>query len=380
MADVVDAIATPLEPRPRPTRQQIKRWRRHLAEERTEAQTYRNLAAREEGEIREFMLELADAEKRHEKHWLTLLGEHAEPAPRPRLYSRMLAGLAGRFGSVFTLALVQRSEQRSDYETDADATEQMVADERIHGEVVRTIATASRNKIAGNFRAAIFGANDGLVSNLALILGVAGAGMGNGWVLTTGIAGLLAGSLSMAAGEWISVSSARELIQASTPEPLNPRSVKQLDVQENELVLLFRARGETSEEAHAHARAIFESVGPPGEDTGTVALELIAPQGVAAKDDSAENLGRPFQVALASFFFFAIGAVIPLVPYVFGMSGYAAILVSLAIVGVALLMTGGLVGIMSGRAPWLGALRQLAIGLTAAGITFALGNLFGTVA
>ena len=85
MADVVDAITTPLEPRPRPTRQQIKRWRRHLAEERIEAQTYRNLAAREEGEIREFMLELADAEKRHEKHWLTLLGEHAEPAPRPRL-------------------------------------------------------------------------------------------------------------------------------------------------------------------------------------------------------------------------------------------------------------------------------------------------------
>lgn len=96
----------------------------------------------------------------------------------------------------------------------------MVADERIHGEVVRTIATASRNKIAGNFRAAIFGANDGLVSNLALILGVAGAGMGNGCI-TTGIAGLLAGSLSMAAGEWISVSSARELIQASTPSRSN---------------------------------------------------------------------------------------------------------------------------------------------------------------
>ena len=184
----------------------------------------------------------------------------------------------------------------------------------------------------------------------------------------------------MAAGEWISVSSARELIQASTPEPLNPRSVKQLDVQENELVLLFRARGESAEDAQTHARAIFASVGPPDEDTGTVALELITPQGATSKEDSAENLGRPFQVALASFFFFAIGAVIPLVPYVFGMSGYAAILVSLAIVGVALLMTGGLVGIMSGRAPWLGALRQLAIGLTAAGITFALGNLFGTVA
>ena len=151
MADVLDAITTPQEPRPRPTRQQVKRWRRHLAEERIEAQTYRNLAAREDGEVREFMLELADAEKRHEKHWLTLLGEHAEPAPRPRFYSRMLAHLAGRFGSVFTLALVQRSEQRSDYETDADATKQMVADERIHGEVVRTIATASRTRLRVTF-------------------------------------------------------------------------------------------------------------------------------------------------------------------------------------------------------------------------------------
>ncbi len=364
----------------KPTPQQIKRWRRYLAEERIEAQTYRNLARREKGEARDFLLELADAEKRHEQHWLDLLGPHAEPPPKPGFQSRMLATLAGRFGSVFTLALVQRSEQRSEYDQDIDASEQMAADEQIHGEIVRSIATASRNRIAGNFRAAIFGVNDGLVSNLALILGVAGAGMAPGWVLTTGIAGLLAGSLSMAAGEWISVSSARELLDASTPQPLTPRSVKKLDVDENELALLFRARGETEEEAHAHARAIFDSVGPADTDTGTIAFELIAAPTENTQDQIAENIGNPFQVAAASFVFFALGALIPLIPYIFGMADLPAVLVALGVVGLALMLTGGLVGVMSGKTPWFAAIRQVAIGFVAAGITYVLGNLFGTVA
>lgn len=361
-----------------PTPQQIKRWRRHLADERIEAQTYRNLAKREDGQSREVMLELAAAEKRHEQHWLNLLGDHAEPPPRPRLSARALAMLAGRFGSVFTLALVQRSEQRSDYATDADATGQMAADEEIHSEVIRSVATASRNKIAGNFRAAIFGVNDGLVSNLALILGVAGAGMGSGWVMTTGFAGLLAGSLSMAAGEWISVSSARELLDASTPKPLSPSEVKQLDVNENELALLFRTRGEDPEAAQAHARAVFESVAPADVDTGTIALDLMSTTGGEGQDQIAENIGHPLQVAMASFVFFALGAFIPLIPYLFGMAGVGAMLVALGIVGFALLITGGLVGIMSGRTPWIGALRQVAIGFAAAGATFLLGKLFGT--
>ena len=172
-----------------------------MAEERIEAQTYRNLASREEGEAARIMLALADAEGRHERHWEDLLGEKAYPPPKPRLSSRVLALLARRFGSVFALALIQRSELRNPYEEDRDALKSMAADERVHGEVVRSLAAASRARMAGNFRAIIFGMNDGLISNLALILGVAGAGMGAGWVITTGIAGLLAGSLSMAAGE-----------------------------------------------------------------------------------------------------------------------------------------------------------------------------------
>lgn len=363
-----------------PTRRQVARWRRYLAEERIEAQTYRNLARSETGQQQEIMLRLAEAEQRHEEHWLTLLGDDAYPTPRPRLYSRLLSALAGRFGSVFTLALVQRFEQRNEYANETDATEQMAVDEQVHGEVVRSLAAASRARMAGNFRAAIFGANDGLISNLALILGVAGAGMGSGWVVTTGVAGLLAGSLSMAAGEWISVSSARELLEASTPAPLPPRSLSKLDVKQNELALLFEARGETKEEASLHAEAVFQEINPAAAGSVSVSgpdtIEFVV-DGTSLPPSGAEEIGNPFQVALSSFLSFAVGALIPLMPYLFGMGGAAAAVVSTLIVGLVLVGTGGVVGLLSGRAPWVSALRQLAIGYAAAGLTFGLGSLLG---
>nr|WP_072344976.1 SOS response-associated peptidase family protein [Actinomyces urinae] len=156
------------------------------------AQTYLNLAQRRTGEEAAILQALADAETRHIEHWTSLLGEHAHPAPKPTLYSRILARFAATFGSIFILALAQRAEQRQSYDVDQDATDAMAADEHIHGEVVRGLAARSRARIAGTFRAAVFGANDGLVSNLALILGIAATGVPNSMVITTGIAGLLA--------------------------------------------------------------------------------------------------------------------------------------------------------------------------------------------
>lgn len=365
------------------TPKQIRRWRRYLAEERIEAATYKNLAKRETGEQQQILLELAEAERRHEQHWLALLGKHSYPPPKPRLSSRMLATLAGRFGSVFTLALAQRSEQRTSYDDEADATSQMAADEHIHGEIVRSLATASREKIAGNFRAAVFGINDGLISNLALILGVAGAGMDASWILATGISGLLAGSLSMAAGEWVSVSGQRELLEASTPDPEAEKLVTNLDVNANELALLFRARGESAEDAKRHAEAIFESLGPTDTDSKMMALQVqIAGPGGGPSTSSvtaAEAVGKPLPVAFSSFLAFGIGALIPLLPYIFGVVGVGALVLSAVVVGIALLVTGGLVGVLSGKAPWRGALRQLLIGTGAATVTFLLGTLVGGV-
>jgi VIT1/CCC1 family predicted Fe2+/Mn2+ transporter len=154
---------------------------------------------------------------------------------------------------VFTLALMQNAETRSPYADDPDATDQMDADEAIHAEVVRSLATRSRARMSGTFRAAVFGANDGLVSNLALVLGVGATGVPAGYVLATGISGLLAGALSMAAGEYVSVSSQRELLRASTPNPDTDRKIPALDVNENELALVYRARGLDPDEAKRKA-------------------------------------------------------------------------------------------------------------------------------
>lgn len=344
----------------------IRRWRSYLADERAEAATYRDLASRREGEEREILLALADAEGRHENHWRALLGDKAEPLPPLPLRTRVLGWFARRFGSVFVLALVQRAETRSVYANERDATPRMVADERIHAEVVRTLASRGRAKLAGSFRAAVFGVNDGLVSNLALVLGIGATGVSTGVILATGFAGLLAGALSMGAGEYVSVRSQRELLEASTPDPLSRTVYPHLDIDHNELALVYRARGESPEEARVHAERAIRSYRP----------DTVQPRHL---DTSFEEIGSPWGAATSSFFLFALGAIIPVLPYLFGASGVTAVLVSAGLVGVALLLTGATVGVLSGGHPMLRALRQLAIGWGAAAVTYLVGLAFGTV-
>ena len=256
-----------------PSREQIKRWRKHLAEERMEARTYRDLSERRTGEERAVLLQLEEAERRHEEYWLARLGEHALPAPKPPLRTRAASVLAHLFGTIFILAMAQRAEQRSARDVDDDVPTHMQADEQIHAEVIRSLAAKSRETLAGTFRAAVFGANDGLVSNLALVLGVAASGMEPHAVLLTGVSGLLAGALSMGAGEWVSVRSQRELLDASIPDPDAHQAVTDLDVDANELALVFRARGESEEEAERHAKQVFARLAKPATgESGAIAL------------------------------------------------------------------------------------------------------------
>lgn len=361
-----------------PTRAQIKRWRKHLAEERMEARTYRDLSERRTGEERAVLRQLEDAERRHEEYWLARLGEHALPAPKPPLRTRAAAVLAHLFGTIFILAMAQRAEQRSSRDVDDDVPAHMQADEHIHAEVIRSLAAKSRETLAGTFRAAVFGANDGLVSNLALVLGVAASGMEAHTVLLTGVSGLLAGALSMAAGEWVSVRSQRELLDASIPDPDAHQAVPDLDVNANELALVFRARGEAEAEAEAHAAQVFAKLAKPATgESGAIAVR--AALGSAAESEGAgEQVGTPMRAALSSFAFFAVGAFAPLIPYLMGATGTAAIMAAAVIVGLALLFTGGVVGVLSGQSPAPRALRQLLVGYGAAGVTYLLGFLFGT--
>ena len=368
-----DQVASDREP----TRAQIKRWRKHLAEERMEARTYRDLSERRTGEERAVLLQLEEAERRHEEYWLARLGENALPAPKPPLRTRAASLLAHLFGTIFILAMAQRAEQRSSRDVDDDVPAHMQADEHIHAEVIRSLAAKSRETLAGTFRAAVFGANDGLVSNLALVLGVAASGMEPHVVLLTGVSGLLAGALSMAAGEWVSVRSQRELLDASIPDPDAHQAVTDLDVNANELALVFRARGESEEEAEAHAAQVFAKLAKPATgESGAIAVRAALDG--QESDGAGEQVGTPMNAALSSFCFFATGAFFPLIPYILGLTGLTAIIVAAAIVGVALLFTGGVVGILSGQAPTPRALRQLVVGYGAAGVTYLLGLLFGT--
>jgi VIT1/CCC1 family predicted Fe2+/Mn2+ transporter len=343
-----------------PTKRQVRRWRQYLADERAEAAVYRDLASRRSGEEREILLALAEAEGRHEQHWIDLLGDQVGSPRAGAIRTRLLGFMARRFGSVFVLALAQRAETRSPYDDDADATDAMAADERIHSEVVRALATRGRLRISGTFRAAVFGANDGLVSNLALVLGISATGVSNETVLFTGLAGLLAGALSMGAGEYVSVRSQRELLDAARPDPASHSVLPHLDVDANELALVYRARGMTARAAEEHAAEVLGGAVP--------AVDTV---------ETHESVGTAWGVAISSFCFFASGALIPVLPYLFGATGLTAVVIASVLVGLALLTTGAVVGLLSGASPLRRALRQLLIGFGAAAVTYLLGLWFG---
>lgn len=348
-----------------PSRRQIQRWRRYLADERAEAAVYRELARRREGAEREILLRIAAAENRHEEYWRDRLGDEVGMPLPPSLRTRLIGFLARRFGSVFVLALMQNAETRNPYASDKDASQRIAADETIHAEVVRALAARGREEISGGFRAAIFGANDGLVSNFALVLGMVGTGVSARVVLLTGISGLLAGALSMAAGEFISVKSQRELLDAARPPQETSRVLPLLDVNENELALVFRARGLAEEEAQEKARATLDLA--RGEREEYLAEEA---QGSPAKDGSGV-------AALSSFCCFSVGAALPVLPFAFGASTSTGAIIALVLVSVALLLTGGITGVFSGKRPEVRALRQLAVGLGSAAVTWLLGLVFG---
>ena len=359
-------------PTPAATARDRRRWAQYLVNERAEARVYSRLAGRRAGEERDILLALAEAEGRHETHWQDLLGGEPERLPRPDVRTRLLGWMATRFGSIFVLALAQNAEGRSPYGTEPFAPAAMAADEKIHHEVVRELAARGRRRLSGTFRAAVFGANDGLVSNLALVLGIGATGVAPQFVLFSGVAGLLAGALSMGAGEFVSVRSQRELLEATEPSGYADDALPHLDLDANELALVYRARGMAEADALVQARRVLAvAQSPTAPHTGPI---------VVAPTASHDVIGSAWGAALSSFLFFASGAIIPVLPWILGLSGLPAVALALALVGVALLSTGAMVGLLSGAPPLRRALRQLLIGFGAAAVTYLLGLLFGVSA
>ena len=221
-----------------------------------------------------------------------------------------------------------------------------------------------RNVQGGAARAAVFGISDGLVTNVSLILGVAGAQPGPSYVRLAGLAGLLAGAFSMAAGEYVSMSAQRELL--SRELEVERRALKlEPEAELEELSQVYQRRGLTPEAATSLARMMMR--------TPELALETHAREELGV-DPSA--LGSPYAAAISSFLTFALGAIIPLVPWFF-LRGAPAVVTSVAIVAIAALVVGYLLARATGRSPVYSALRQLIVSMVAAGVTYAVGTLIG---
>lgn len=348
-----------------------RRYRRHLVDERDAAAVYRAMAERTDGEARRILLGLADAEERHASHWADRLEELGEPrppvvAPARGWRARLFAMIARRLGVRVLAPLLERHEAAEihRYDSEPAAPEEMIVDERVHARVLTSLFPTWRTRTSGALRAATFGANDGLVSNVALVMGVAGGQASDATILLAGMAGLLAGGLSMGVGEWISVTSQRELWEGEVE--LDAEHLVALpDNGRNELALLFRARGLSAERAE-------EAAGEVLRDPDTAA-RLLASEKLGFDPQA---LGSPWGAAWSSFFSFVVGAVVPVLPYVVT-GGTAAFVGAMAAAGVALFVVGALISLVTYRPMGLAGLRQLAIGAGAAAATYGLGAVIG---
>ena len=217
---------------------------------------------------------------------------------------------------------------------------------------------------SGNLRAAVFGVNDGLVSNLSLVMGIAGAAPGGDVVLIAGLAGLLAGAFSMATGEYVSVLTQRERLQREL-ELERVELEEDPEEEEQELSLIYRAKGLEPEEAAKVAQRLISDK--------NVALDTLAREELGLNP---AELGNPSGAAISSFFSFAAGASLPVLPYLFGHSGMAMV-VSLAVSGLALTGVGAAAGLLTGRPLLLTAARMLLFGAVAAAVTYLAGRLLG---
>lgn len=218
---------------------------------------------------------------------------------------------------------------------------------------------------ASNLRAAVFGVNDGLVSNVSLILGVAGANADQHFIILAGIAGLLAGACSMAAGEYISVRSQREIFEYQIA--IERQELEEYPEEEKEeLSLIYQARGIPIEEANKLAHIMINN---PETGLNTLAREEL---GI-----NPEDMVSPYGAMISSFIAFAVGATVPLLPFLFGTSSWN-LIYSLVITGMTLFIIGALLSLLINRNPFWQGLRMLLIGAIAGGLTYGIGKLLGT--
>ena len=337
--------------------------------EKESAWLYRQVAAAEpDAHKRRLFEQLALAAEEQASRWEQAAArDSASPAPRvfaPSARARVVARLLRTFdpASLRPVLAAMKLRGLSIYSALSGA---------IAGHAMPTslaeVGARHRSTLGGSLRAAVFGVNDGLVSNLSLVLGVAGAGVARGYVLMSGAAGLLAGALSMAAGEYVSVRSQREMYEYQIA--LEREELREYPEEEaEELALIYQARGVELEQARAVSRALLAR---PDK-----ALDVLAREELGLNPD---DLGSPWRAAAASFVTFAVGALVPLAPFLARMGGTEAVAASAAATAVALFAVGLSLSLFTGRDALRSALRMVLIGGGAGTLSFLVGRALGVV-
>lgn len=325
-------------------------------------------------------------EKKHAELFLKRVQEHIPnyQLPSPSAKARFQIKIADWVGYHFVinhLAAVEWKTAKSVIAAKQAKGQPITGYENVHLNILKNISgdkkltaegeTLTRlegkhRSIQGNsLRAAVLGANDGLVSNMSLVMGVAGAAQGSSTVLIAGTAGLLAGSISMALGEWLSVQSSREYYQRQIDieaEELENSPEEEM----NELTLLYQAKGMSETEARQLAEKVFSDK--------ESALDVLVKEELGIDKESLG--GSAYQAAIASFILFAVGALIPLFPFFFRADNIA-IISSLISSTVGLFLIGGLITFFTGKSFFYAGLRQIIFGLSASAITYYIGKAIG---
>jgi vacuolar iron transporter family protein len=392
----------------------------NLKLERDAIELYDALASIEKDQRRSAAFRtIATNERRHAEIWASKLRDLGVGVPArtsPRLRIRAIIVLARLLGTRAVSDLVQALEgdEESIYEGQASPEVASIAsDEREHAEIWRRLATDApaggngariaptaepavspgtpataavatgetrrrmtpaqigaserwhRSSRSGTLRAVIFGVSDGLVSNLSLVMGVSGAASGQPhFIRLAGVAGLLAGAFSMAAGEYISMQSQRELFERQIA--LERAELEAMpEEEEAELAAVYRSKGFTDEESTRIAHRLFADP--------EAALDTLVREELGLDPD---ELGSPWGAAIGSFVAFAVGAVIPVIPYLFG-GGATVFTVSLVASLIGLFAIGAAVSLLTGRGTLYSGARQVLIGAAAAAVTFGVGRLIG---
>ncbi len=364
---------------------QVKRYLGFLDDERNAVYLYDALAVCEKNpQLAEVYRRMAQVEQHHADDWdgrLKSAGVNV-PAFKPSARSRLLAWLARTAGVSLVLPSVTAMESKGagNY-AQAPNTGQMRSDEQTHGRMLSLISRSLRGGIEGGalaqiegrhrgtggnaLRAAVLGANDGLTSVLSLVMGVAGAGLASHAILITGLAGLLAGAISMAMGEWLSVQSSREL------------HTKQIAIEQAEIA-------SSPDEEIAELSLIYQSRGLAEDKARQLAVDLMANRDTALDTLAREELGvdpeelggSAWEAAITSFLLFSLGALVPVSPFIF-FEGTTAIEVSIVFAMVGLFTIGAATTLFTGRTVLFSGLRMVLFGLSAAAVTFGIGRLLG---